>query len=593
MSTGLSNIADLLRVVEPERDETGTFPSCQHLLHLYQPSLLLVADVDGKLMAVDRLDALTPPDTAGRLAAELAECLAEKETCSLEVPGDAGPQLAFAVRLPRDGQRAILACLTPPSRAVERHLLAVHPAVVVGGAFAWASTQNMADNAMLRRRIQHLLAERETLKASHTEASAAAIQEREKRIREQQQHAMLEKLCQAAETANRAKGEFLANASHELRTPLTAILGYTELLLDPDLSRTEQQSHLQTIRRNSAVLLEIINDILDLSKIEAGKMSVERTRCPLWQTVEDLVSLMRVRATEERLNLEVDYDFPLPETIETDPVRLRQILMNLVGNALKFTEQGEVRITVRCTNRDTSDPRVHFIVADTGIGIAPDEMERLFQPFTQADASTTRRFGGTGLGLTISERLAKMLGGEIEVESQFGVGSTFTLSIDPGNLEGVHVLHSPPEHPTEEDQPAAPSGTRTLHGRVLLAEDGKDNQRLICHILKKAGLEVAVAENGRIACQLAAASLDEKRAFNLILMDMQMPEMDGYQATRRLRQDGWRGPIVALTAHAMAGDRQKCLNVGCDDYVSKPLQRDTFLATVERHLTGNVQDAAR
>jgi len=593
MPTELSNIADLLRVVEPARDEVGSFSSCRQLLHLYRPSLLLLADADGKLTAVEQLDAQTSLDMPSRLAEELARCLAEKETCSLEVPTDSGGQLAFAVRLPREGQRAILACLMPPSRVTERHLLAVHPAVVVGGVCAWACTHNMADSAMLHRRIQHLLAERETLKASHTEASAAAIQEREKRLREQQQHAMLEKLCQAAETANRAKGEFLANASHELRTPLTAILGYTELLLDPGLSKSEQQSHLQTIRRNGAVLLEIINDILDLSKIEAGKMTVERTRCPLWQTVEDLVSLMRVRATEAGLKLEVDYDFPLPRTIETDPVRLRQILMNLVGNALKFTEQGEVRITVRCIDQATSAPRVRFIVADTGIGIAPEEMERLFKPFTQADASTTRRFGGTGLGLTISERLARMLGGEIEVQSELGVGSTFTLSIDPGSLDGVPVLDAPPQQPTDQDQPAAPRISRTLHGRVLLAEDGKDNQRLICHILKKVGLEVAVAENGRIACQLAAASADEGKTFDLILMDMQMPEMDGYQATRRLRQDGWRGPIVALTAHAMAGDRQKCLNVGCDDYLSKPIQRDAFLATVERHLSSNVQDTAR
>ncbi len=239
---------------------------------------------------------------------------------------------------------------------------------------------------------------------------------------------------------------------------------------------------------------------------------------------------------------------------------------------------------VSCTQRVDAPATLQFAITDTGIGIAPQAIPQLFNPFTQADSSASRKFSGTGLGLAISDRLAAMLGGHIEVESTLGEGSTFTLSIDVGSLQGVPMVDAPPKAPAGRDQSAAADQEVRLSGRVLLAEDGKDNQRLIGLILKKAGLEVDLAENGRIACQQAFASTVEGNPYDLILMDIQMPEMDGHEATRRLRQSGWQGSIVALTAHAMAGDREKCLQAGCDDYLTKPIERTTFLATLARYL---------
>jgi len=390
----------------------------------------------------------------------------------------------------------------------------------------------------------------------------------------------------AAEAANRAKTDFLANMSHEIRTPMTAILGFADLLMSPNLSQREQRRHLQTIRHNGQVLLELINDILDLSKIEAGRMVIEPIDCSAWDVVEDVAALMRIRAEEKGLELQVEYEFPLPQTVRTDPVRLRQILTNLVSNAIKFTDQGSVRIAVRCTapqgtaSQETA-PRMAFAVADTGIGMKPEEMTRLFQPFTQIDASSARRFGGTGLGLSISKHLAEKLGGDIQVRTQLGAGSTFTLRIDPGPLQGVTTLNEPP---TRKVQPRDAAEGPQFSGRVLLAEDGRDIQELIGFVLGGTGLEVELAENGCIARRKALASVADGRPYGLILMDIQMPEVDGYEATRQLRRDGWYGPIIALTAHAMAGDCERCLQAGCDDYLTKPIDRGKLLSTVGRHL---------
>ncbi|MGQ9573786.1 MAG: PAS domain S-box protein [Thermoguttaceae bacterium] len=393
----------------------------------------------------------------------------------------------------------------------------------------------------------------------------------------------LARAMEAAEAASRAKTEFLANMSHEIRTPVTAILGYADLLTDPGLSEAERRSFVEIIHRNGEMLLRLINDILSLSKIEAGKMTLEPADCPLWDLVEEVVSLMRVRAEEKGLDLELEPVFPLPQTVRTDSIRLRQILLNLIGNAIKFTQRGTVLVTVRLLCGESGPPQVEFAVQDTGIGMTPEECARLFEPFTQADASTARRFGGTGLGLAISKRLAKMLGGDIKVESWPKVGSTFTLTIDPGPLEDVPLLDAVPERSGGQTPACAPPNVR-LRGRVLLAEDTVDSQRLIRAILAKAGLEVDVAENGRAACQMAWQSAAEGRPYDLILMDIQMPEVDGYEATRELRARGWCRPIVALTAHAMAGDRLRCLEVGCDDYLSKPIQKQAFLAAVAQYL---------
>ena len=398
----------------------------------------------------------------------------------------------------------------------------------------------------------------------------------------------IEELYGAAEVANRAKSEFLANMSHEIRTPMTAILGYADLLA----GQLEDPSHLDAldiIRRNGAHLLNVVNDILDLSKIEAGKLRVERRACSPAAILADVVSLLRVRADGKGLALKLEFAGPMPEAVWTDSARLRQILLNLVGNAIKFTEIGDVRVVARLARGDAPQPKLVCEVVDTGIGMTTEQVENLFRPFQQADASTSRKFGGTGLGLAISKRLAEFLGGDITATSQPGRGSTFVLTIDPGSLNGVALL----DHPSEAivapaTSPAAGDAQTRLSCRILLAEDGVDNKRFISFLLTKAGAEVTTVENGREALETALAALpgrgrrcDDPRApFDVILMDMQMPVMDGYQATRRLREEGYTGPIIALTAHAMADDRQKCLDVGCDDYAAKPIDRARLLNVI-------------
>jgi len=390
-----------------------------------------------------------------------------------------------------------------------------------------------------------------------------------------------------ADGANRAKSEFLANMSHEIRTPMTAILGYADLLSDEGgiLSEPAQaREAVRIIKSNADHLLSVINDVLDTSKIEAGKMTVERIVADPIRIVNEVVSTLSSKAEGRGIEVRVRYDTPVPERIESDPTRLRQILVNLVENAIKFTREGRVTISVAA---EPDREMLRFAVHDTGIGMSPEQLERVarFEAFSQADGSTSRRFGGTGLGLLISNSLAELLGGGIEIESRLGEGSTFTLRVCTGNGTGYRSV-SPAQASTGTglQGPDGPGDSRAaadaLAGRrVLLAEDGPDNQRLITFHLKKAGAEVTIVGTGRLAVD-AIAHGDEP--FDLVLMDMQMPELDGYDATRTLREQGHRLPVVALTAHAMDGDREKCLDAGCDDYLSKPIDRDALIRTCAR-----------
>ncbi|MBP7936814.1 MAG: response regulator [Phycisphaerae bacterium] len=390
----------------------------------------------------------------------------------------------------------------------------------------------------------------------------------------------LQRATREAEAASRSKSDFLANMSHEIRTPMTSILGFTEILLDNGSladAPPERVEALKTIRRNGEYLLGVINDILDLSKIEAGKMSIEYASCSPCQIVAEVISLLRVRANAKGLSLEVEFAGAIPEMIQTDPIRLRQILINIAGNAIKFTEFGHVRLVIGMDSEHTV-PLLQFDLFDTGIGMSAEEVSRLFHPFTQADSSTTRRYGGTGLGLTISKRLAEMLGGDlVVVESQPGVGTQFRVSVATGPLEGVRMIADPASATVvtaEERRAQYEARSHSLRDcRILIAEDGPDNQRLISHILHKAGASTTVVENGRLAIDAALAAGNSGKPFDVVLMDMQMPIMDGYEATHRLRDHGHTGPIIALTAHAMATDREKCIRAGCNDYVSKPIDR--------------------
>jgi signal transduction histidine kinase/CheY-like chemotaxis protein len=394
----------------------------------------------------------------------------------------------------------------------------------------------------------------------------------------------LEAARQESVEASRVKSEFLANMSHEIRTPMTAVIGYADLLLDPSLNASDRVNHLQTIRRNGEHLMTVINDILDVSKIEAGKMTVESIPMSPSQVIVDVASLMRVRAVAKNLGFEIRYQGAIPETIASDPTRLKQILMNFVGNAIKFTESGTIRMLVRCEQPESASPQLVIDVTDTGIGMTESQLDRLFQSFSQADASTTRRFGGSGLGLLISKRLAILLGGDISVESSLGRGSVFRLTLPTGRLEGVPMVAGLSEAGLADSQVQSIRRVPSLPPscRILLAEDGYDNQVLITTYLVKAGATVKVVADGRRAVEEASAALAEGKPYDLILMDMQMPELDGYGATSKLRLMKYDRPIVALTAHAMAGDRERCEKAGCDDYLTKPVDRATLVSLVAR-----------
>ncbi len=427
---------------------------------------------------------------------------------------------------------------------------------------------------------------------------AAARDQLELRVQqrtEQLAHAneLLSLAKDTAESANRAKSQFLANMSHEIRTPMTAIQGFAELMQDPELADAERRAYANTIRRNSDHLLRLLDDVLDLSRIEADRLQLATERTPLVPLLQDVLELMQARAASKGLALRLRLPTEVPTWIVVDPLRLRQVLLNLVGNAVKFTEKGEVTVSVEFTAAETGRPELRIAVSDTGIGIATQEMERLFQPFAQADPSTTRRFGGSGLGLAISRRLATLMGGDLTAQSVAGQGSTFTLRIDPGVID-----ESPLEPAVEQlvsgviDPVRIKSDGFRARVRVLLAEDGVDNQLLITTYLRHAGIDVTVADNGKMAIDLVTKANAEEPPFALVLMDMQMPEMDGYEATRLLRAQGFTQPIVALTAHAMAGDREHCLEVGCTDYVAKPLSRAGLIAAIRRNLPSGLSHSS-
>jgi two-component system CheB/CheR fusion protein len=407
-------------------------------------------------------------------------------------------------------------------------------------------------------------------------ASAIARDVTEQRKMEQE----LEDARVVAESANEAKSVFLANMSHEIRTPLTAILGYADLL-QATLEDGDALACVRTIKDNGSYLCDILNDILDLSKIEAGKFEAHRQTCSVVEILADVRSLMAVPATEKSLTLSIEFKTQIPETIETDPKLVRQVLVNLVGNAVKFTDQGGVQLQVACNE---AQQILEIAVIDSGVGI-PDEMaHQLFEPFEQLDNSFTRAAGGSGLGLSISRRFAEMLGGTITVESEVGKGSTFRFTVATGSLNDATWLSPDTSILRKTDIDSGTPPLPRLSGKILAVDDRREIRFLVRRLVQSAGGDVVSVENGAEAIEAWRDGSEQGTPYDLILMDAQMPVMDGLDATRKLRAEGYRGPVIALTANAMQHDRERILSAGFDDFIAKPIDRSDLIRTLAKWL---------
>ena len=393
---------------------------------------------------------------------------------------------------------------------------------------------------------------------------------------ERRQTEIMETLTMAKEEAERAstlKSTFLANMSHEIRTPLGAMIGFADLLRDPGLSRSEHASYVDILIRNGEQLSHLINDILDLSKVEAGHLTLEITDVSCEQIAADVISLLSVKAKDKGIALDLEFDASAPRSLVSDGIRLRQVLMNLVGNAVKFTDIGSVRLKAYGCESKKGQRAIAFEIADTGVGIPSSQHDHVFEMFVQADESMTRKFGGTGLGLALSRRLARELGGDVTlVSSEKGKGTVFRAVFEdlPERRNVKSVSAAELMQPEVADDALA--GVR-----VLVVDDSPDNQRIIWHFLRKQGALIETADNGFQGYRKALSG-----EHDMVLMDIQMPEMDGYTATQKLRDAGFRKPIIALTAHAMSEVRSKCMNVGCTDYLPKPINPKNLVQTVAR-----------
>ncbi|AOY90303.1 histidine kinase [Marinobacter salinus] len=393
------------------------------------------------------------------------------------------------------------------------------------------------------------------------------------RIEREREQERLEK--ELARNSAEAKSQFLANMSHEIRTPLAAIIGYGEALLDPDLSEPEKQSSAETVVRSGRHLLDLVNDILDHSKIDANKLDVDVVSVNLPELLDEIRAFFAPRAREKGLDFSIICEFPLPEKILTDPTRLRQIIINLCGNALKFTEKGSISLVIRC---DREREMLIARIVDTGIGMKPEQLGRLFDPFAQGSAAISRQYGGTGLGLSISRRLAEMLGGNIHVNSTYGEGSEFELSIRTGALDHVHFLRDASE--LSQRRRALPMVVAPqLSGRILCAEDNEVNRRLVSLLVSRTGAELVHVGNGAEALDVAL-----HEPFDLILMDIQMPVMNGRDATAALREAGINTPVIALTANVMVEDIADYRLAGCNEHLAKPIDKQRFYEVLARYL---------
>ncbi|MFS4460783.1 response regulator [Bdellovibrio sp. HCB2-146] len=372
-----------------------------------------------------------------------------------------------------------------------------------------------------------------------------------------------------AENASKVKSLFLANMSHEMRTPLSAIMGFAELLKAPNLTEEERQQYTSIILRTSENLTKIINDILDLSKVEAGYLEVEKSTFSFTTLLHEIHMLVLAKKGDKPIDIQFRLNGRVPDMIHTDPLRLRQILLNILGNAVKFTEKGSIEVSY-----EIRDSKLMVTIKDTGMGISPEQRRQLFQPFSQVDNSATRRYEGTGLGLVLSRQLARILGGDVELtDSQVGVGCTFVVSVALDNVQNAPA----PAHPPLA-QKSADTATQLQGMSILIIDDVEDNRLLVHRLLTRRGARVDLAASGIEGIRMA-----QEKHYDIILMDIQMPLMDGYTATRTLRDAGYDKPIIALTAHAMKEDRDRCLQAGCNDYLTKPIQVDKVISALTKH----------
>ncbi|MFC1676926.1 ATP-binding protein [Planctomycetota bacterium] len=463
-----------------------------------------------------------------------------------------------------------------------------------------ANQQLRASEQQLKASNQQLHANEQQLKAGNQQLCCEIIaheqtEEKLRQAKEEAEHINDElmiatttanDMATQAEWANTAKSQFLANMSHEIRTPMNAIIGFSDILAEDDLN-DKQREDVDIIRDSANALLQLINDILDFSKIEAGKLDIEMTYCSLGELLNSIESLMKPKAVEKGLNFEIIESNGLPEQIRTDHVRINQCLLNLVSNAIKFTDDGHVHLKVSVSEIN-DHVYIRFDIVDTGIGIPQDRQLVIFDSFTQADGSTTRKYGGTGLGLAITRQLVTLLGGELSLTSEEGKGSTFSLMIPPGldiTKQPFLDRHNIAEISRPEDEN---SEYVEFSGNVLVTEDVLTNQMVIRQLLEKRGVEVTIANNGKEAIQMARS-----KSYDLIFMDMQLPDINGYDVTKTLREHGIAAPIVALTAHAMKGDDKKCLDAGCNDYMAKPIDHQRLFEILKKYLSSPPKKSSR
>jgi two-component system, sensor histidine kinase len=416
----------------------------------------------------------------------------------------------------------------------------------------------------LRRAVHHLRKTEKCMRVSHDLLVRS--------------HEDLEIEHERAQAAAKAKSAFLMNMSHEIRTPMTAIIGFTDLLTSTP-SAEERAEHVEVIRRSARHLLGLIDDVLEVASLDSDGLTLSMLECDPRRVLAEVEGQARALAREKRLTFSSACDPNVRTKVKTDPNRLRQIILYLTANAVKFTESGSVRVEMNSLDGGAPDRAILRVrVTDSGVGIAPETLAALFRPFAVGDATTTRRYGGTGLGLYVAKRLCRLMGGDLTVASELGRGSTFTATVEIGVVTPRTAPRS-----VWHDAPAVESdGLRSAH--VLVVEDGLDNQRLLKSFLTKAGAQVTIASDGQEALDVVLQG-NGMGTHNLIVMDMQMPRIDGYDATRRLRQAGVLTPIIAVTAHALPGEREKCLECGCDDYQTKPIDRPALLACCERWLS--------